>query len=236
MSSLSTVTNVMRTNKVMHAVASRAIYTSVDVSDAEARMFFTTIASRSKLSGFYAQFVKRLTFSATIYFDKFITFPIFCETLLCLRGLRVLSVLISPGDGDFMSKCLRRFAIIRESVSSLTAAKMEGERALSVMLTVPTLHTLHFGGDVDLADIMSYRHLSEVSITTPISYDEADQFLNKVSYSPSLRFTLKTFSIRLWSEVKLEPVLWAISDSLPELRTLSIQQPRLNAIVSYMPF
>lgn len=231
MSSGSTIISAMRTNKAMHCIGARALYTSVDVSDASARMFFTTIASRRVLSNFYAHFVRQLSFSATFYSDKFILFPIFCETLICLQWLRTLSILLPPDDGDFMRICMRRFGISRERMSSLAAARVQGDKNPSTRLTLLSMHTLRIGGSVSLVDIALYRCISELAVTTPLSYDDVDNMLEALTSVPRKR-SLETLGIRLKDSVDVEAVLRGISECLPELRTLTLEQPLVKPMVS----
>lgn len=226
-----TTTTVMRTNRSLHLIGSRALYTSVDVDNLSARMFFTTIAARTALPTVYAPFVKHLTFSATEVFDKFMTFTIFCETLLCLQRLRTLSITLIPGDGEWMQLCLKRFGIVRERVSTLTVARLEGERSQFTRLTLPVLHTLRIGGDLALIAMVTLRHLTEVDITTPLSYEEVDNALNALASGPT-RTSLTTFSIRLLPVEDINTILLAVSESLEGLRTLSVEQPSVNALVS----
>lgn len=231
-SSKNTITTVMRTNRAMHGIGTRALYTAVDVQDLSARLFFTTIASRTTLSDFYSHFVKRLTFSAIGYGDKFIVFPIFCETLLCLQNLQYLSITTCTGDGDWMRLCMKRFGIIRESESTLSIARTPvAQRTLYTRLTLPSLKTLRIGGDVASIDIARHRRVSEVSFTTPLNYEEVDQLL-VVLGSTLMKTSLESLSIRLLPEVDLEPVLWALSESIPKLHTLTVEQPLLNSLVS----
>lgn len=131
-----------------------------------------------------------------------------------------------------MRLCMKRFGIIRESESTLSIARTPvAQRALYTRLTLPSLQTLRIGGDVASIDIAWYRRLSEVSFTTPLNYEEVDQLLIVLG-STSMKASLESLSIRLLPAVDIEPVLWALSESIPKLHTLTIEQPLLNSLVS----
>lgn len=231
LASAATVTVVMRTNSAMHSVGARVLYTNVEVSGTSARMFFSTMASRTILSNFYATFVRGLSFSVSVYSDKFLVFPVFCETLACLQGLRHLSIVLSPGDGEFMCLCMKRFGIVREYVSTLAVARLEGEKALSTRLTLPILHTFRLGGDIALSDVILHRRITDLVISTPLNYDEIEKLLDTLA-SVYRMHSLESLSIRLKCDVAIEPVLHAISESLPGLRSLTVEQPSVDPVVS----
>lgn len=218
----------------MLQLGSKALYSAVDVQGPSAQFFCATIASRSPRAHMYASFITQLTFISNARCDKFFVFPTFCETLLCTHNLRTLSICLAPGDGDFMRTCMQRFNIIRQWTSTLSTLRMGGARATYSLLSLPVMQTLRIGGDVALIEMISFRKLTELTITTKLSYSDLDTLLNALTSSP-YRMHLSYLSFRISTGFDFENILWAVSESVPNLKTLTIEQPRADIMVrSYL--
>lgn len=231
----SSVINVMLTDKTLHTLGARVLYSDVSVVGNPARLFFTTISSRTVLATLYASFTKRLTYVSTTHFDQFLSFTIFCESLMCLKYIRVLTIMLAPGHGESMRLVLQRYGIARQSTSMLSAARLNDFDPKYSILALPSLHTLRLGGQIELLDLALHRPLTELSFTTTLNYHEIDTILNTLAISSSCS-TILSFSIRLPSSVEFDIIFWAVSERLPNLRSFVVEQPKVHPLVSLSSF
>lgn len=228
---MATIIKAMITCRAIHDIGSRALYSNVETSGLAARQFFTTIVSDDSFASFYSSFVRRLSFYSIDESDKFLTFPVLCEALLRLHGVRILAISLREEDCEFMHYCMLRYGIIRRSTSTIQAIIEIENGILSTVLSLPNVHTILLYGSVQLVDIVRFRPLTGLSISTWQSYEDLDRTLEHLSVGPYAS-RLLSINLRLKVDLDLEKVLLSLSEDLPNLEILRIEQYKVNTLVS----
>lgn len=225
------IINTMCASKSMHMMGARTLYTTVRVVGDSARLFCATMASGSATSCLYASFTRGLSFSSHARHDKYITFPMFCETLLCLTDLRELSIYLSNGDGEFMRSCMHRYGITRRHVSAFDADRLTNAEVLYTPPSLPSLSAFRMGNESSLIDIALFRTLTDLIVTSTMSRKDLESILHAIQHS-TCNATLTSLAIRLAADINCQTALKGISDSTPNLRVLTFEQQILNPLVS----
>lgn len=225
------IVNAMCASHSMHLMGARVLYTTVHVEANPARLFCTTIASNTTLATIYAKFTRDFSFRSNNRHDKYILFPMFCETLLCLQNLRRLSVRIDPGDGNFMHSCLLRYRITRRHVPGFETPRLDNVQISYPYLTLPSLESLRVGGEPALLGIANFRDLTDLTITSTLSLDALDNALYVLQNQASSGL-ITSLALRLQQDVNLVSVLQSIARCTRNLRVLTVEKYSIDPIVS----
>ncbi|KAJ7783124.1 hypothetical protein B0H16DRAFT_1495468 [Mycena metata] len=224
---------MLRVTSWIHFVAARAVYTNVRVVGLNARRFFVTLASRSQYSVVYSTFIRRLRYTFTSASESYLTFPVFCQALLTMECLVSLSLDIFAPHADTLILSLQRYGLLRSRVligAGLLAAVQGHRSALVTAHTLPNLRALRLRGGPAIAGVLTcHRAIEELVLSTPLDYialSELCTFVDRNIYGNRL----VTLIIRLTISLDVQDVIMALSEVVPHLQQLSLDQPRLNPL------
>jgi len=232
----------MRTSKLMHDVGSRHLYREINTTGLQARRFCLTIISKN-LSGVsaYAEHVRSFSYHGSGFFDVCLTYPLVCDALAAMSRLRMVSLSIPEGNGDFFLDLMNKKHIFRKhvNVTSLMRLSTPPSPKLFSRVTLPMLENLEIGGDLSILRIAQHRKIRRVTFTEELfngDLGKVIQILGNFDATGSVNTILRTLSVRIGSGSIHETFsqFLLLSDAFPGLESLSYGSPHLNALVCHL--
>ncbi|KAJ6510124.1 hypothetical protein C8R47DRAFT_1208170 [Mycena vitilis] len=224
------VVSLLRTNSIIHLLAARLIYTNVRVIGLAARRLFSTLATKSLHSSAYSASMRRLRYTFTSTSETFLTFPVLCQALLTMNHLVSLSLDIYPAQADALMLSLHRYGLLRTRVlvGTRLLASSQGHTPTPLERALPSLRGLRLrGGTAAAGALLCHREVEELVISTPLDYSTLSDLCSLIDRSVyGNRIT--TLIVRLANPLKVEDVLTALAEVMPNLEQLSLDQPRLR--------
>ncbi|KAJ7773128.1 hypothetical protein B0H16DRAFT_1765906 [Mycena metata] len=234
---MATLLSMLRVCSELHFLVARSMYSRIHVYGQSARHLFATLSSKSRFSSIYATFLRRLRYTVTAASDMYLTYPILCQALLTTENLVALSLDIFPGQGGPLISSLERYGLVvnRVLVATRFLDLSRGIRRTPFTPALASLRGLRVRGDWSLSVLVCNRAVDELVLSSPVDYAALSEVCCLVDRSV-YGSQLTTLVIRLVPLLKIDEALEALSEILPNLEQLSLDQiglmPVLQSVVA----
>lgn len=185
------------------------------------------LLSGSRFSARYLTNIKRVWFRGYPERELHLNTLLLADILKHSINLVVLWMEISNFESDRVVDRLRRNSLVRERIHpAFSIADIEDECA-HYPLTLPVLKYLRLNGDSALLCLAQHRSLREMDIGCVLDHDDFAKFVAAADGSV-LGDNLKILSIKLATAIDIAMAMQFLSDAIPGLLSLSLDQTALD--------
>ncbi|KAH6893772.1 hypothetical protein BKA70DRAFT_1233297 [Coprinopsis sp. MPI-PUGE-AT-0042] len=222
---------LMRLNPFIHDVAAQTLYVKLEGYGTSLVKCLAMLAAQSPLAVFYGSCVQHLSCVGFRDTDKYLVFPVLGRVLASLSNLRSLRLSCAPSFAPFITMCLDRAKLIRRvyPLSSLLPTLDSTEALItSSAINLSLLRTVGIHCGPEVLSLLHYRpSITSLDIGHFLSYDGLQAVLNAINTERGQR-NLERLYVRLHSNLNIPAVMNEISQHLPCLHVLGIEQPSLR--------
>ncbi|KAJ7040611.1 hypothetical protein C8F04DRAFT_1177949 [Mycena alexandri] len=196
------------------------------------RLPMATLLSMLRVCSELHFLVARLRYTVVSPSDIYLTYPILCQALLTMDNLVALSLDIFPGQCEPLISSLERYGLLNNRV--LVATRFlnlsRGIQRTPPTSTLPSLRGLRVRGDWSLSMLICNRPVDELVFSSPVDYAALSEVCCLIDRSVYGR-QLTTLVIRLAPPLRMDEALQALSEILPNLEQLSLDQRGLEPML-----
>ncbi|KAF6758161.1 hypothetical protein DFP72DRAFT_845128 [Ephemerocybe angulata] len=222
------LSSFMRLCKTTSEAGAYVRYSSVHIQGQQGRNLLVSLLSGSAVSRFYCGLIKRLWFRGWCDTDMLLRSTLLAQVLAMLENLITVWLEVSPVDTGYLANRLKRQGIIREPLhpTQATVYDILNEDPPD-RVPLPNLRHVRISGDHSIVQMAIYRPLAELDLREYLSQAEFARFLMSTEHLP-IQETLVGLTLRLEAPVKLASALVLISETFPNLKSLSLDQVSLG--------
>lgn len=224
-----TLFSFMLITRRFHDIGAYEAYKVLIIQGVSGRRCCVALARGSPLSTYYLTLIRDLTYYAVDTSDEDLSFPLFARVLPFMVNIHTLAIHIAPQLSRFFMYCVDKR--ISKKPNFYTAHYANRNKVLSL----PLLHSLTLNGSTSLIPLASFQDLTHLEMSFFQSSESLARAL--LGFDSGLGSSrMRSISVRFFPEVDIAASAKAISDKLPRLEKVVLEQPNLSVKVRYLYF